>query len=344
MPTYKDVQRLTGLSLATISKYYNGGSVLADNARAIEQAAETLGFRPNAIARNLRSGRSRTVGVLLPDLTSTFYLSILAEVELRLRRNGVSMLICADHPDEPGVEDAVDFLAGRMVDGVITVPTTWATAGLHDLITRGTPVVVLDWEVEGLAADAVVIDNERAGATAVQHLIDHGHSLIGYIGAKTPTLLAREQGVRQQIQARGLPIREEYFASSAPSVEGGRAAMQRLLLLEQRPTAVFCGMDQVGVGALIAINESGLRVPRDISFVGFDMSSLARLTSPTLDTMSQQVDELARAAADLMLARLGPEPQRSDQRIRLVLGADYVAGGSVADIRPAAEVEPPAQR
>lgn len=339
MATYKDLQRSTGLSLATISKYFNGGTVRTENARAIEEAAAHLRFRPNEVARNLRSGRSRTVGVLLPDLTSEFYLSILAGVELRLRHNGVSVLICADHPEIEGVGDAVQFLAGRMVDGIITVPTSRSVPGLRELSEHGTPIVTLDWQAPGLVADAVVIDNQTAAATAIQHLVDHGHERIAYLaGDDTPTLLGRLEGVRRQLAARGVPVRDEYIVRSTLDVAAGRASMQRLLLLEQRPTAVFVAMNLLGIGALTALNESGARVPRDMSFVGFDMSQIARMTNPALDTVEQRVDELAAAAADLMLSRLHPVERPDADGIAaptvITLHADYISGGSVADLRP----------
>ncbi|WP_243224748.1 LacI family DNA-binding transcriptional regulator [Microbacterium sp. CIAB417] len=335
MATYKDLQHATGLSLATISKYYNGGTVRPENARAIEEAAKRLRYRPNELARNLRSGRSRTVGVLLPDLTSDFYLSILSGLERRLRHNGVSVLICADHADIAGSGDAVSFLSGRMVDGIITIPTRRAVPGLMELSEGGTPIVTLDWRAPGLDVDAVVIDNETAAATAIQHLIDHGHERIAYLaGDDTPTLVARLAGVRMQLQARRIPARDEYVISSPLSVEAGRSAMQRLLLLEERPTAVFVAMNLLGVGALTALNESGARVPGDMSFVGFDMPQIARMTRPALDTMEQDVDALAEAAADLMLARLGAQGDAGSEPVVRMLSARYIPGGSVADLRP----------
>ncbi|WP_286310499.1 LacI family DNA-binding transcriptional regulator [Agromyces mangrovi Wang et al. 2018] len=333
MATYHDLRRETGLSLATISKYFNGGNVLEENARSIEEAAKRLEFRPNTFARNLRTRRTRTVGVLLPDLTSDFYLSILSGIERRLRDNGVSMLICVDHHEDEGVDDAVEFLASRMVDGVITVPSTRALPGLRTLAAQGTPVVAIDWPADGVEADAVVIDNEEAAAMAIQRLADRGHRRIAFIGNdRVPTIRARERGVRNQLAARRIPVREEYIARSPMSVEGGRLAMQRLLLLEERPTAVFCSMNLVGVGALTALAESGLRVPDDMSFVGFDMPLLARMTDPPLDMVNQRVGDLARASADLMLRRLDPEaPAVPPQTV--VLHAEFLHGGSVADIR-----------
>ena len=175
MATYHDIRRETGLSLATISKYFNGGNVLDANARAIADAAKLLDFQPNNFARNLRSrAPTRSVGVLLPNLSSDFYLSILAGMERRLRARGVTMLICADHAGEGETEDAVDFLRGRMVDGIITIPSTRALPGLRRAADRGIPVVAIDWPAQGVVSDAVIIDNEEAAALAVQRLVDRG--------------------------------------------------------------------------------------------------------------------------------------------------------------------------
>ena len=331
--TYHDIRRETGLSLATISKYFNGGNVLDANARAIADAAKRLDFQPNNFARNLRSRRTRSVGVLLPNLSSDFYLSILAGMERRLRARGVTMLICADHAGEGETEDAVDFLRGRMVDGIITIPSTRALPGLRRAADRGIPVVAIDWPAQGVVSDAVIIDNEEAAALAAERLVDRGHRRIAFIGnSSTWTLRARERGARRQLARRQVSLNEDFIISTNLSVEGGRSAMQKLLLLKERPTAVICATDATGVGALTALAESGLRVPDDMSFVGFDMRRLARMTDPALDTVSQRVDDLARAATDLMLMRLDPDaPSLPPQTV--VLHAEYVAGGSVASLR-----------
>jgi len=336
MATYKDIQRETGLSLATISKHFNGGSVLPANAKAIDDAAARLRFRPNAFARNLRSRRSRTVGVLMPTLDSDFYLSILTGIERHLRLNGVSLLICADHEPEEGLGGAVEFLTSRMVDGIITVPTEYSAPALRDLVEQGTPVVTLDWRSPGLEADAVVIDNARATAMAIQHLVDHGHERIAYLAGdgSTPTQLARLEGVERQLAARDIPIRDELIVRGPQSVAGGREAMQRLLLLEQRPTAVFTATNFLAIGALTALHESGARIPRDISFVGFDMQVLARVTHPSLAMIAQRVDEIAKAASNLMLARLSERDAVAAPPRVVTVAADYVPGESVADLRP----------
>jgi DNA-binding LacI/PurR family transcriptional regulator len=310
--------------------------VLEKNARAIDAAAARLRFRPNAFARNLRSRRSRTVGVLMPTLESDFYLSILTGIERHLRRNGVSLLISADHGPEEGLGDAVEFLTSRMVDGIITVPTARSAPALRGVMAQGTPIVTLDWRAPGLDADAVVIDNARATAMAIQHLVDHGHERIAYLAGddETPTLVTRLRGVRQQLAARGRAVREELLVRGPQSIEGGRDAMQRLLLLDERPTAVFTATNLLGMGALTALHESGSRIPRDISFVGFDMQALARITYPSLAMIAQRVDEIASAAAGLMLDRLRDREGLPIAPRIVTIPADYVPGESVADLRP----------
>lgn len=164
--TYKDIQRETGLSLATISKHYNGGAVLAANKIAIERAADRLGFRPNGFARNLRSRRSGTIGVLLPALDNGFHLTVIAGVESALRASGMSVIV-ASSPD--ATVGAVDLLLDRMVDGIIAVPSAHDVEALSRAAEH-IPVVQIDWRASGLHVDGVFLDNLAAGAMAARHL------------------------------------------------------------------------------------------------------------------------------------------------------------------------------
>src|SRR4051812_41271360 len=173
--TYKDLQARTGLSLATISKYYNGGNVLEENRVAIEEAAVALGYRLNGFARSLRTKKSRTVGVLLPKLDNAFHLTVIAGVEAALRDHGISVLVCAGR-QTPG--EAVEFLLSKMVDGIIAVPTEQDGQALRAAVARGVPLVLIDRLLEGLTSDAVVLDNELAARQAVEHLAAAGHSRI----------------------------------------------------------------------------------------------------------------------------------------------------------------------
>lgn len=317
--TYKDIQRLTGLSLATISKYYNGRTVLAENRRAIEEAAQRLGFRPNDIARNLRSGRSRTVGVLLPALTNAFHLTIIAGVETALRAAGLSLLVTTS--PEPG-DDAVGLLRSRMIEGLITVPPPHDAAALTE-VARDIPVVTVDWDVPGLTADRVVLDNHGAGTAAARLLHDHGHRRLGAICGDpvVSTLRDRAAGFRDEAPGALLP-------AGPYTVAGGTDAMRRLLATRPRPTAVFCASHDLTLGALIALNDSGLRLGRDLSLVGFDSRELALATLPRLTLFEQPTHEIATRAAERLLARLA-DPGADPAPMTVTVDPVFVAGASV---------------
>ncbi|WP_305785400.1 LacI family DNA-binding transcriptional regulator [Symbioplanes lichenis] len=328
MSSYKDIQRLTGLSLATISKYFNGRTVLDENRRAIEEAAEQLGFRPNTIARNLRSGRSRTVGVLLPALTNNFHLTIIAGVEKALHDAGLSVLVAAS--PEPG--DAVGLLMSRMVDGIITVPPPHDVPALA-AAAAGIPVVQVDWQADGLATDGVFLDNRGAGALAARLLIDHGHRRIGLVGGTPDVSTHRERsaGFRAELAANGITPDDTLLTAGAWTVAGGQESMRHVLAARDRPTAVFCASHELTLGALIALNDSGLRLGRDLSLVGFDARELAMATLPRLSIVEQPTHEIAARAAERLLARLA-DPGADPEPVLVTVDPHFVPGASVAHL------------
>ncbi|NAZ88167.1 LacI family DNA-binding transcriptional regulator [Kineococcus indalonis] len=329
--TYKDIQRLTGLSLATISKHFNGGSVREHNRLAIESAAEQLDFRVNAVARSLRTRRSRTVGVLLPELRNDFHLSIVAGVEAALRREGVGVLVCSSHRADAPSAGGVDFLLDHRVDGIIAVPSAHDRASLVAAAGRGLPLVVVDRLVPGLRCDAVVLDNARASALVVEHLLAAGHRDLAVVTgtADVWSMRGRLAGFTRAVRAAGLALEPRRTVTGPLTVEAGREGVRSLLALEQRPTAIYATNHELMLGALIALNESGLEVPRQVSFVGFDGREVAAVSRPRTAVLVQPVQEIAAAAAELMRERLHlPEGARRAPR-RLVLPGAYAPGGSV---------------
>jgi LacI family transcriptional regulator len=331
MPTYKDLRERTGLSLATISKYYNGGNVLEENRIAIEEAALELGYRLNGFARSLRTRKSQTVGVLLPKLDNAFHLTVIAGVEAALRDHNISVLVCAGR-DTPG--EAVEFLLSKMVDGIIAVPTDLDGDALRAAVARGVPLVLVDRLLEGLTSDAVVLDNELAAQQAVEHLVAAGHSRVGaLVGDQNSwTMRKRRDGFVGAMTRAGLRPRAADIVPGLLTVAAGRSGMSRLLDAPARPTAVICFNYELTVGALIAINERSLAVPEELSFVGFDSVELAQVTRPRLSMITQPTPDIAAQAAALIHDRLSA--QASPRRHSVVtLAGDLVPGGSVAPPR-----------
>lgn len=328
--TYKDLQEHTGLSLSTISKYFNGLPLRESNRLAVEAAVNELGYRVNTVARSLRTQRSRTVGVLLPVLDNNFHLSIIAGIEASLSAAGVGVVVSASR-DVEGQQGSVDALADRMVDGIIAVPSAHDAAPLTQVSARGLPVVLIDRLVDGLDCDAVVLDNADAAQQAVRHLADHGHRRIAVLAGPSDiwSLRGRYGGFAEALRQRDLDADPAMVRTGPITVESGVVGMRSLLAETDRPTAVVCLNYELTVGALIALNESGLRVPEDLSFVGFDSLVLAQVTKPRLSMVVQPTHEIAVRAAELMRERLEQEPDTRPAR-RVVLPAELVPGGSVA--------------
>ena len=324
MATYKDIQRATGLSLATISKYYNGRNVLDANRVAIEAAANALDFRPNQHARMLRSRRSRTVGVLLPALDNDFHLTIIAGVEEALRPRGISVIVAAS-PD-PG-DDAVDLLMDRMVDGIVAVTPPHDVPALRAAAER-VPVVMVDWPIEDVRADGVFLDNAAAGALGARHLLDHGHRRIGLVGGdpEIASMRLRTEGFERALTSQGVEVDPALERLGPLTVEAGHRATQELLAAWPRPTGLFATNYELTLGAVTAVNDSGLRIGQDISVVGFDSRELAQALVPKLTVIVQPTREIARQAArriadHIELAGDRPAPEVEYLDARLIPGA-----------------------
>jgi LacI family transcriptional regulator len=330
--TYKDIQRLTGLSLATISKHFNGGGVLPKNRAAIEGAAVDLGYRPNPFARSLRRGDSQTVGVLLPSLQSAFIFSVIVEVERCLRAQGIGILVASSGgTDRTSSSPALDLLLSRRVDGIIAVPSPADVPALSEASRAGIPVVSLDWWHPDLATDSVTLDNFDAGRLAARHLIDHGHrNVAAVVDDLVSSMRERLDGFAAGVATAGIDLDPTNIARVRLSVADAYDATRALLARVDRPTAFFTTNYDVTLGAVIAINESGLRLGRDISLLGFDATDLALATRPTLTIIVQPVEELATETARLMTDHLNDPGSRHDPVVRRLPGR-LVPGGSIGD-------------
>ena len=333
--TYKDIQRITGLSLATISKFYNGGNVLTDNRELIEAAAASLSYRVNANASSLRRGTSGTVGVLLPSLQNAFHLPVIVGVEKYLREQGISVLVSSNEGESSkGASNALDLLLGRQVDGIIAVPAASDVDSLARAVDSGVPVVTIDWWEEGLRADSVSLDNLGAGRVVGQYIVDHGHHHIGIVAGdqSISTMRERRDGFIAALAHSGRSIADDLILTGPLTVDSAYSNTMRLLASQSRPTALFAANYDLTVGALIAINESGLRLGKDISMVGFDSVELARVTRPNLTVLAQPIDAIAEVAARTMSARIEENEQSRSPFAKSRIPGTLVVGASVASL------------
>jgi len=314
MATIKDVAQHTGLSIATISKYLNGGNVLEENRKRIGEAIETLDYKVNHAARSLKTNKTMTVGVLLPSLATPFFSLICADIEQLLRVHGYSMIVCSYHDDPAEELRKLQFLQTLNIDGIVLAPTGVTAEELLDLKT---PIVLMDRSIPGL--DSVVTDNITAVHSAVEELIIHGHRRIGIIvGPLTvTTAFERKLGYERAFADYNLPVDESLIRVGEYDIASGYQEMMALLSMHPPPTAVMASSHDITVGAIMAAYERKLNIPDDISFVGYDEEQITKVFNPPVTTVLQPLGEIAQNVTDLLLRRMSGDDKGHPQLIRL---------------------------
>lgn len=329
--TIRDVKEKTGLSLATISKYLNGGNVLPENKALIDAAVKELHYEVNEIARGLVTHQTKTVGVLIYDISSFFSSNILHFIGQELRKNGYGMMICDSCNDIEVERENLRFLLSRKVDGIIVLPVNYSGVFLCPAKEAGIPVVLLDRELQDETFDCVCIDNRIAAFRAVDVLIKNHHKRIAIIGSNSEnTGVERYRGYRDAMEQAGLPVREEYVLLSRFDVREGYEKMKQLLEMEERPTAVFLSNYETALGAVTALNESSVLCPEEISLFGFDDLLVSKVVRPKLWLVVQPMETLCANAVRLLLERIkGDEEQ---DVMKLTFGAKLQEGESIRNI------------
>lgn len=280
--------------------------MLERNRESIAQAISDLGFHVNEIARGLKTSRTMTVGVLIPDLENVFCTSIVAHIENTLQRAGYSSLICDYREDVALEREKLEFLAKKSVDGFIYMPLGNQEDIIARLLARSLPVILIDRPLPGLACDTVLVDNLNAAYGAIEHLINHGHRRIGIIAGPPGIYTAQERlkGYRRVHEDFDLPIADDLILEGDYSLESGYRLMGQLLQRADPPTAVFVTNYEMTLGAIMALNESPIRVPDELSIIGFDNQQLARIVKPALTIVVQPIQAIGETAATLLMKRL----------------------------------------
>ena len=305
----KDIARQTGLGLATISRYLNGGKVKEQNRIAIETAITELSFTVNGFARSLKTSKSKTIGVIIPELNNTFVATIITVIEDILRKKGYAVIICDCSTDEDLEKEAVQFLVNKTVDGIINMPVCKDGSHLKPALDKDLPVVLIDRMIAGLSdrVDAVVVDNMQAAKDAAGYLIANGHRNIGIIVGPEDVYTSKQRllGYNQAFAEKGLASDTCYVEYGDYTVHSGYENMQKLLSKHSDMTAVFVTNYEMTLGAIIAINEAGIKLPDELSIIGFDNLQLAQVIKPRLTIITQPLDEIGEQAAAMMLEHLG---------------------------------------
>jgi LacI family transcriptional regulator len=317
-PTIYTVAEKAGVSIATVSRVLNGTARVSEKTRAkVRRAMDELGYQPNASARGLAANTTSTIALVFPKLSGPFFSELIRGAEIAASDSGYHLLIYGASGDELGADNQTLGMLTTKADGLILASSGVSRCYIRDLQRRELPVVVLGEEHSDIPVDSIQPDNIGGAEKIVTHLIEHGYRRIAMIrGPETSTHASdREHGYREALRTHGLPHFNELVIAGAFNEKGGYTAMWHLLHQYPIPDAVFAASDQMAIGAMAAIHEQGLRVPKDIALVGFDDIEAARYTYPPLTTVHQDMLGQGQLAVRVLLDRINGVASTAKTRI-----------------------------
>ncbi len=330
--TIRDIRTQTGLSLATISKYLNGGNVLPENREKIETAIRDLNYEVNEIARGLVTNRTKTVGMIVYDIESMFSGVLIRYVGDSLRREGYALVVCDSCNDERIEADNVRFLLNKKVDGILIIPVSRKADFLLRAKEKRVPVVLMDRSFADSDFDCVKIDNRMAAYRAANYLLERGHKKIAIIASRVEyTGWERFKGFQEAMGEAGITVPEEYCKIGVHTIEFGHESMLSLLELPDRPSAVLMTNYETSLGAVMAVNESRFDCPGDISMMGFDDLIMSHVVKPKLCMVVQPMKEMCEKAVELILSQIGGDEKRPP--IEISMGTTFRDGNSVKPLQ-----------
>ncbi|MGN0998638.1 MAG: LacI family DNA-binding transcriptional regulator [Faecousia sp.] len=307
MATIKDVAQRAGVAVSTVSKYINGGNVLGENAEAIRQAIADLDYRVNPFARGLKTQRSRSIGILLPEMTAPFFGSVVNSLDKTLREHGYHSLISC-YGSSHGLErDNLQFLISTGVDGLIYAPEDLTAEEYYELTANCCiPMVQMDRMIQGVDSDAVLADSADAVYSAVSRLIAKGHRRIAIITGPKSIFTAKERlvGYLRALSDHGILYDDALVISGQYEFAAGYYACEKLMGLEDPPTAVFATNYDFTMGLITAARELGLQIPEQIDIFGFDCVEVCSMMKPPLPVVHQPEQQIGQTAAEFLIQRL----------------------------------------
>ncbi|ACX68154.1 MULTISPECIES: LacI family DNA-binding transcriptional regulator [Bacillales] len=308
MATIKDVAKLAGVALSTASYALSGDSRVSSKTRSkVLEAARQLNYRKNGFAMDLKRSRTKTIALILTDLSGPYYSELIRSVQEVALTNGYDLIACSSMGGRDST--AVKFLREKRADGAIILAPNIRDEVLIETSGPQFPIVVMDRPLCSEFLVNVLVDGEQGGYTATRYLLENGHRHVAYISGSSDSYdnHLRYQGYLRALAEAGLEEQSKWRLSGNFVREGGYNATKMMIMQGSLPTAVFYGNDEMAIGGLKAFEESGISVPDDVSVIGFDDIQLAEYVNPPLTTIRQPKSEAGSLAAHLLFQILGGE-------------------------------------
>ena len=305
--TIKDIARAAHVSYATVSRALNNKyGVKPATRQKIQGIAKRLNYHPNAIARGLVTRQTRTVGLILPDITNPFFPEVARGIEDGAQEQGYSVFLCNTNWERQREQSYIKLLTEKRVDGLLIAPISNSTDSLDDGLPEEIPVVYVSNAPANTARSYVAIDSVRGGFIAAAHLLDLGHRKLGFIGAVESSLAVDErlEGFKMAHARAGIEVCERYIQLGHFRQETGYETMRRMIEAGDYPRAIFAENDIIALGVIQAVRDCGLSVPADVAVVGFDDIPLASLREIGLTTVYQPKYEMGKMGVQILLEEI----------------------------------------
>ena len=322
-----NIAKLAGVSKSTVSRILNDrGKFSKDTRDKVLQIVKKLNYSPSMVARSLRNRRTKTIGLLLPDIVNPFFPEIMKGVENVALENGYVVILCSSNEDTQKEFMYFHMFENRWIDGIIysgVTGTEEEVQGVRAILGQGIPVVLMDREIEDYFASVVIIDNENAAYDATTYCFELGHKRIGFIAAplKVKLFSKRLEGYQKALQKHGIEFDESLVIEGDLTIKGGSLAGKELLARKDPPTAIFASNDLMAIGAMKEIQGNGLKVPEHISIIGFDDILTASLVTPALTTIAQPKYEMGMEAMNLLIRMI---EKKGASKSKIVLDTQLV--------------------
>lgn len=331
--TIKDVALLASVSTTTVSHVLNKTRFVAKTTQErVLKAADELNYAPSAVARSLKVKNTKSLGMLVTTTLNPFFAEVVNEVEKCCYREGYNLVLCNTDGELEKTNSYLKMLTQKRVDGILVMCSEYDDSLFSSLIgQRNLPMVVMDWGPSDDYVDRIQDNSVKGAHLAIQHLVEQGHKRIAYIGGPLEKLPAKQrlEGFIEAMDQANLIVQPDWVIESDFEFEGGKLGMRQLLACQSLPSAVFVGNDAMAMGAMSEAQLSGIKIPQQLSIIGYDNCMYSAYFSPPLTTINQPKAKLAELAISTMIERI--ENPRQDGRM-IMLEPNLVIRSSVATV------------
>jgi len=319
MSTIKQVCLLAGVSTATVSRALKNPDMVNEKTRErIFKAIAEAGYRPNVLASSIKTGRSNSLVVLVPNLSNPFFLKIIQGIEQAAQEMGYSVLLGDTQGDAKREHEYAGMVLSNRADGLIHLDHSFPFSKNDEALALNVPMVsVCERIVSEKKYPVVELDNYSACRALANHLTSYGHRKFGVIAGQKESQIYRDRlaGIESVLKEEGIILEDGLIVGGEYSIEAGEIGARELLSHPNKPTAIFCFNDDIAIGAIHEVKKHGLRVPEDISIVGFDNIKVSAYIDPPLTTIDQPAYEMGRKAVEVVLQQIQNKPLFRDREI-----------------------------